>query len=277
MKTIKPYIDALLKIWQENSPAARIGILLLATLCVVAVVGVGYWSIQPTYVVLISESDGGKVDKVIDALAKAGIDYQLSGAGGNLLVDKRDYAKARLLARSNGVTESAVSAGGSLGGAFGSPTERRNLARIQKQQNLAATIQKMTIVDHADVHLNIPDKGPFERKSSTPSASVLLTLRPDERLSDQQASSIASFVAFAVEDLQPEAVQITDKDGRSYTIPDDQVHQISSQVEYLAEAESKLAKKAETQLLHFLGYGNASVQVSLDLTFTQRIQNHHRV
>lgn len=268
MKTIKPYIDALLKIWQENSPAARIGILLLATLCVVAVVGVGYWSIQPTYVVLISESDGGKVDKVIDALAKAGIDYQLSGAGGNLLVDKRDYAKARLLARSNGVTESAAAAGGGLGGAFGSPTERRNLARIQKQQNLAATIQKMTIVDHADVHLNIPDKGPFERKSSTPSASVLLTLRPDERLTDQQASSIASFVAFAVEDLQPEAVQITDKDGRSYTIPDAQVHQISSQVEYLAEAESKLAKKAETQLLHFLGYGNASVQVSLDLTFT---------
>ena len=160
-------------------------------------------------------------------------------------------------------------AGGQLGGAFGSPTERRNLARIQKQQNLAATITKMTIVDHADVHLNIPDKGPFERKRAEPSASVLLTLHPGERLTDQQASSIASFVAFAIEDLRPEAVQITDKDGRSYTVPDEQTHQISSQVEYVAEAERKLARKAETQLLHFLGYGNASVQVNLDLTFTQ--------
>ena len=127
----------------------------------------------------------------------------------------------------------------------------------------------MTIVDHADVHLNIPDKGPFERKRAEPSASVLLTLRPGERLTDQQASSIASFVAFAIEDLRPEAVQITDKDGRSYTVPDEQTHQINSQVEYVAEAESKLARKAETQLLHFLGYGNASVQVNLDFTFTQ--------
>ncbi|NNE01507.1 MAG: hypothetical protein HKN47_29700, partial [Pirellulaceae bacterium] len=83
------------------------------------------------------------------------------------------------------------------------------------------------------------------------------------------ASSIASFVAFAVEDLRPEAVQITDKEGRSYTVPDEQVHQINSQVEYIAELESKLSHKAETQLLHFLGYGNASVQVSLDMTFTQ--------
>lgn len=269
MKLIKPYIDALLKIWQENSPAARIGILLLAALCVVAVLGVGYWSIQPEYVVLVSETESDKVDKVIDALDKAGIEYELSGAGGNLLVDRRDYAKARLLARNHGVADTAGLTNGSLGGAFGSPTERRNLARIQKQQNLAATIKKITIVDHADVHLNIPDKGPFERKSSPPSASVLLTLRPGTHLSEGQASSIASFVAYAVEDLRPEAVQITDKEGRSYTVPDEQAHQISSQVEYVAEAERKLAKKAETQLLHFLGYGNASVQVSLDFTFTQ--------
>ena len=269
MRTIKPYIDALLKIWQENSPAARIGILLLAALCVVSIAGVGYWSIQPNYVVLVSDTDSDKVDKVIDALDKAGIEYQLSGAGGNLLVDKRDYAKARLLARKGGVDDASAFSGGNLGGAFGSPTERRNLARIQKQHNIAATIKKMTIVEHADVHLNVPDKGPFERKTSAPSASVLLTLRPGTALTDQQASSIASFVAFAVEDLRPEAVQITDKDGRSYTVPDEQVHKIASQVEYTAEAERKLARKAETQLLHFLGYGNASVQVSMDLTFSE--------
>ncbi|QDT11169.1 flagellar basal-body MS-ring/collar protein FliF [Stieleria marina] len=267
MNIVKPSIDALLKIWQENSPAARIGILLLAALCAVAIGGVGYWSVQPSYVVLVSESESGKVDKVVDALDKAGIDYQLSGAGGNLMVDKRDYAKARLLARSNGVADSATAAVGSLGGAFGSPTERRNMARVQKQLNLASTIKKLTVIENADVHLNIPDKGPFERKKSTPSASVLLTLTPGARLSDQQALSIASFVAYAVEDLAPKAVQITDKDGRSYTIPDDQVAQINSQVEYVAEAERKLEQKAQTQLLHFLGFGNASVQVSLDYTF----------
>ena len=265
---MKPFIDSLLKIWQENSPASRIGILLLAAVCVVAIGGVGYWSLQPNYVVLISDQDGDKVDKVINALDKAGIAYQLSGAGGNLMVDQRDYASARLIVRKQGISESASMTAGTLGGAFGSPTERRNLARIQKQQSIASTIKKMSVVDHADVHLNIPDKGPFERKTSKPSASVLLTLRPEAELTEYQASSIATFVAFAVEDLKPEAVQITDKDGRSYTIPDEGVHQINSQVDYINEAERKLAHKAEEQLLHFLGFGNASVQVTLDLTFT---------
>ena len=99
MKTIKPYIDALLKIWQDSSPAARVGILLLTALCIVAIGGVGYWSVQPSYVVLVSELESDKLDKVIDALDKAGIEYKLTGAGGNLLVDKRDYANARLLAQ----------------------------------------------------------------------------------------------------------------------------------------------------------------------------------
>ncbi|PNY35923.1 hypothetical protein C2E31_15785 [Rhodopirellula baltica] len=185
------------------------------------------------------------------------------------MVDKRDFAKARRLARTHGVANASQEGGAMFGGALSSPKERDNVARIQKQLSLAATIEKIAIVDHADVHLNIPDKGPFERKSSPPSASVLLTLRDGSQLSDQQASSIASFVAFAVEDLAPESVQITDRDGRSYTVPDEQVGQIASQVEYIAQAERKLAEKAESQLLQFLGYGNASVQVSLDMTFTQ--------
>lgn len=238
-------------------------------LCAVAIGGVGYWSVQPSFVVLISDAEGDQVDRVIDALAKAGIEYELSGAGGNLLVDKRDFAKARLLARTNGVADAGSASELAMGGAFGSPTERRNRVRLQKQQSLAATIKKLDVVEHADVHLNIPDKGPFERKTSPPSASVMLTLRPDTRLTDQQASSIASFVAYAVEDLSPESVQITDRNGRSYGVPDEQSQQIGSQVEYIAEAERKLAHKAESQLLQFLGFGNASVQVSLDMTFTQ--------
>lgn len=243
--------------------------MLLAVLCTVAIGGVGYWSVQPSYVVLVSEADSDKIDRVIDELDKNGIDYQLSGAGGNLQVDKRDFAKASLIARSSGVSETSAAGDLPMGGAFGSPTERRNRIRMQKQERLAATIQKMEIVEHADVHLNIPDKGPFERQTSPPSASVMLTLRTGTQLTEQQASSIASFVAFAVEDLTPEGVQITDRDGRSYTVPDDKAKQIGDQVEYIAEAERKLARKAESQLLQFLGYGNASVQVSLDMTFTQ--------
>ncbi|MEO1526413.1 MAG: flagellar basal-body MS-ring/collar protein FliF [Planctomycetota bacterium] len=269
MKTIKPYIDVLITIWRENSPAARIGILFLAALCIVAITAVGLWSVQPSYVVLLSDTDSTKVDKVVDALAKENIEYQISGAGGNLLVDKRDFARAKLIARNHGVAEAEASGGSSgIGGMFPNPTTRRHQLKVQLQNHIAASIKSMNVIDDVEVLLNVPDKGPFERKKSPPSASVLLTLRPDESLTERQATSIAAFVANAVEDLKPEAVQVTDRDGRSYNIPDEETHQITNQIEYVAHAEDKLSRKAETQLVQFLGLGNASVEVSLDYTFT---------
>ena len=266
MNNIKPYIDALLRIWHENSPAGRVGIVLMAVVGAVVIGGVGYWSVQPSYVVLVSEADSEKMNRVIDALDRENIKYTIGGAGGNLMVDQRDFAKAKMIARSNGVSSSGQSSG-VFGSAFGTPTERRNQARLQKQNQLAATIAKMNVVDQADVHLNVPDKGPFERKKSKPTASVLLTLHADAQLSEQQATSIASLVAFAVEDLQPTDVQITDKDGNIYSVPNEDVQHITNQVEFVTHAEKRLAHKAEEQLYHFLGHGNASVQVSLDYSF----------
>ncbi|QEG23372.1 flagellar basal-body MS-ring/collar protein FliF [Mariniblastus fucicola] len=268
MNTFRTFVDSSIEIWNDAAPAARIGIALLMVICVTAIVGVGYWSSQPTYVTLVSDVDPQKMDRVIDALDKANISYDLSGAGGNLRVSKSDFSKARMLARGAGVAESETAGAFGMTGAFGSPSDRRRIALLKQQQRLAETIRKLNAVDYADVHLNVPDKGPFERKTSKPTASVLLTISPGAQLNEQQASSIASLVAFAVEDLAPEAVQITDKDGRNYTISDQGMQHVSSQIEYTTENERKLARKAETQLVHFLGHGNASVQVSLDLTFT---------
>ena len=257
----------MLEIWNEAAPAARIGILLLATLCVVALGGVGYWSSQPSYVTLISEADIDKVDRVMDALDKANIKYELSGAGGNLRVAKTDFSKARMLARGAGAS-TVDGADLGMGSTFASPADRKRTATRKQEQRLAKTIEQMKVIDNADVHLSLPEKGPFERRTSLPTASVMLTLNPGERLTDQQASSIASMVAFAVPDLEPEAVQISDKDGRSYTMPEEGMQQIASQIEYTTGKERSLARKAEAQLNNFLGYGNASVQVTLDLTFT---------
>ncbi|MEM8736636.1 MAG: hypothetical protein AAGG44_20570, partial [Planctomycetota bacterium] len=251
MKSLKPYIDAILAVWQDNTPAARVGLVLLASLCIVAVGGVGYWSVQPNYVVLVSGSESDKIEAVISALAKENIDYDHSQPG-ILKVDQRDYARARLLARSSGVATEMPGASGSMGGVFSSPTERRNLARQQRERDLEAMIKRLEMVEQAGVKLNIPERGAFERKTSKPTASVLLTLKPDLKLSELQAMSIAKLVAYAVEDLDPTAVQITDKLGNSYTTPDDETHQINNQVEYAQMQERALVNKAERQLLKFL-------------------------
>ena len=266
MNDFKTYVDSLLNVWSEAAPAARVGILLLATTCIVALVGVGYWSTQPSYITLVSEADHEEMDKVMDALDKANIAYELSGAGGNLRVAKSDFSKARMLARGAGaVTADAAEFG--MTNTFGSPADRKRLATLQKQRRLAKTIEKFNVVDQADVHLSLPERGPFERRDILPSASVLLTLMPGASLNDSQAASIAEIIAHAVEDLEPEAVQISDRDGRSYTLPEEGMQQIASQVDYTYASEQKLARKAQSLLNDFLGHGNSRVEVALDLTF----------
>ena len=267
MASLKSYIDSGLTVWQQSTPAARIAIGLLTILCVAVVGGVGYWSAMPSYVNLVSDVDHQTMAKLVDELEKAGIRYEMGGAGGVLRVDKRDFARARMLARESGVTADGATTDATMGGLWLDPVDRKNIETRKKEQSLIATLRKFKAIRDADVHLNVPIRGPFERKASPPTASVLLTLVPGERLTEQQASSIASLVAFAVQDLEPEQVNITDKDGHEYMIHDELAASINSQIDFITEAERKLARKAEDQLMRVLGPGNASVQVSLDLTF----------
>ncbi|MEM7454267.1 MAG: flagellar M-ring protein FliF C-terminal domain-containing protein [Planctomycetota bacterium] len=267
MGPLKSYLDGALEIWTGATPAARIGLSMMALLSVAAIIGVGYWSSQPTYVDLPGEADHIKMGEVIDQLDKAGIQYQLSGAGGILRVDERDFARAVLIAKNAGIAVDDVATSDS--GPFPrSPREFEEQKRIQIQQRIANLIKEVDVIVDADVLLSLPENGPFERENTPPSAGVVLTLAAGTRLPESIALNIADLVASSVgEGLTPEKVVITDTTGRRYSVPDSDVQHINSQVEYTLERESRLARKAEAQLTQLLGIGNVTVQVALDYTF----------
>lgn len=269
MFSFKNYIDAAIKIWNDSTPAARVGLVLLTTLCFVVIMGVGYWSAQPTYVTLVSDVDATKMDKIMDGLDKAGIDHKISGAGGHLLVDQSQFAKAKSVANRVGGVSVADGGGIGMGGAFLSPTEKRGLAVRRKEASLRASIEKMGFIAEADVLLSIPDKGPFDMRNTTPSASVVLTENPGAVITYDQAYAIASLVAFSVEDLEPEMVNLSTIDGRRIAIMGEEAQSLERQSMLQKQFERDLVRKAENQLAAFLGYGNARVQVSADYTFSK--------
>ena len=242
------------------------GIGLLLTLCLTLIVGVGYWSSRPSYITLIDGADNQRIADLVDALEKEGIAYQLGGAGGILKVDKQDYANARLIANRQGISDEEVDQSFSSG-MWMDPSERDKLERKQKEKRLAETINKLDDIEAVDVNLSLPSKSPFERKTSPPTASVVLTLRGGVQLTQEQVQSIGSLVAYAVEGLTPESVHITDTTGRYYPLADARNRTVDYQIEYTEANEQRLARKAESQLVRFLGYGNASVQVSAAYDF----------
>ncbi|OUT61993.1 MAG: flagellar M-ring protein FliF [Rhodopirellula sp. TMED11] len=243
---------------------------LLSVLCILGIGGVGYWSLQPDYVILVSQAEADKIDRVIDSLDSQGIDYQLSGAGGNLLVTQKDYAQASIAARRAGVSGKPQVQEMPMGGLFGTPRERREHARRIDEINLAQTIENIEVVDKAVVHLSVPERGAFERETEEPSASVMLTLVYGQKLNQHQADSIASLVAYAVEGLTESHVKITDRNGYTYQTGDEGLNAVSDQMTYISALEERLSNKALDQLTRFVGYGNASVEVNLDVSFDQQ-------
>ncbi|MEM9411434.1 MAG: flagellar M-ring protein FliF C-terminal domain-containing protein, partial [Planctomycetota bacterium] len=270
MPTFKQITDACLAVWTEATPTARVGLVLLTFLSLSALGLVGYWSAQPSYVTLATDLDPQTVGKVVDELDKKGIQYELGGAGGIIKVDQRNLAMAKVAASTAGVdsrnVESSVASSGSM---WLTPQERQAMEVKDKAREIENTINNFDYVKSSEVHLNVPINGPFERRVSTPTASVNVALSQINRLTDEKVLAIANTVAFSVEDLMPEAVNITDKFGRVYMVPNQQSLAGSRQLEYTAQQEKLLAAKAQEQLNRVFGPENSSVQITLDYTFAE--------
>lgn len=257
--------------WQASTPGARMAYSLAITAVVVVVGGVGYWSAQPQYVALVQGRPPSDVALIVSQLESAGIAYRLDFAGSTVLVPKHQYNKARVAARDNLSPLGDVANAEVDGGFFADPSLNQHRLLQAKESELEKSLMRNKAISAADVHIAKPIPSPFARERQPASASVVLQIRPDQQFSRQQAASVASMVAGAVEGLQPEAVTITDVHGN---ILWSDVAQGSGQVmeraEYQRRVEDNLAAKAESLLEQTLGPGKAVVRVTARIDFNNR-------
>ncbi len=266
MQTIKAFLDQSLAIWKESTAAARFGILLLLVICVGAIVGVGIWSAQPQYIALATDLSHTKSTQLMAALDQANIRYQIKGAGSMILVDKRYFNEASVLAGSRGILlDTAEMENASP---WMDPTNQQNIFRRNLERQLANSIQKYTHIEAATVHLSIPERQPFLRHTTTPSASVVLGIAPNKRFLESHATAISQLIANAVPGMRPEHVAISDTAGNLYTHDADE-GRLSKQEEFRANRERELTQKAQALLANFLGFGNSQVEVTTDFSFPE--------
>lgn len=252
-------------VWQGSTPAARVGLILLAVLCASLVGGVGYWSTQPYYVELAADLEPDVMKELVASLDRANIGYEIRGAGSALAVDKRNWAKAQMLARDSGV-ESGTPGMETLS-PLDNPLNQHAIQRRNLERSLAASIGRFKGVEAATVHLSLPDRHPFLRQRDEPAASVVLTIRKDQRFAPTQAAAIASLVTGAVEGMRLQRVTITDTEGNQYSAPDESVAVLTRQDEFRAQREQELAGRAQAMLARYLGHENVVVRVAADFTF----------
>ncbi|MGN6231399.1 MAG: flagellar basal-body MS-ring/collar protein FliF [Trinickia sp.] len=229
------------------------------------------WSRTPDYRVLytnLSDQDGGAV---LAALQQANIPYKFSDGGSAILVPSDQVNETRLKLASQGLPKS-----GSVGMEL-MDNEKFGISQFAEQVNyqralegeLERTIQSISVVRQARVHLAIPKPSVFVRDREAPTASVLVNLYPGRMLDEGQVSAITHMVASSVSDLPVKNVTIVDQDGTLLTQPSTGSGLDASQLKYVQQVERNTQQRIDAILAPLFGNGNAHSQVSADIDFSQ--------
>ena len=229
------------------------------------------WSRAPDYGVLysnLSDRDGGAI---IASLQQMNIPYKFTEGGGALLVQANKVPEARLRLAAQGLPK-----GGTVGfelmdaQKFGTSqfAEQVNYQRALEGE-LARSINSISAVESARVHLALPKPSLFVRDQKKPSASVVLSLHRGRSIDEGQVSAIVHLISSSVPELSAKSITVVDQAGNLLSAANAGTRGLDvSQLKYTQEIEQGYIRRIEAILQPILGAGNVHAQVAADIDFS---------
>ncbi len=261
-----------------QTPAIRtIALSIGAAITIAVMVGIWLWSQAPDYRVLFSnfnDKDGGAI---VASLQQLNIPYKYSDGGGAILVPANQVHDARLKLASQGLPK-----GGNVGFEL-MENQKLGISQFLEQVNfqralegeLARSIQAVSSVQTARVHLAIPKASVFVREQQKPTASVLLNLYPGRVLDQQQVSAIVHLVASSIPELPAKNVTIIDQNGNLLSDTSKQTANNNldpSQLKYVQDFQLSIVKKIESIISPIVGPQNVRAEATADIDFSRSEQ-----
>ncbi len=224
----------------------------------------------------LSDKDGGAI---IAQLSQLNIPYKHAEGGHAILVPADKVHDTRLRLASQGLPKGSV-AGFELMEAnrFG-VTQFQERVSFQRglEGELTRSIQALSSVQSARVHLAMPNQNGFFREQQKPTASVLLSLNAGRSLDRSQIAGIVHLVASSVPEMKPEAVSVLDDTGKllsqSTNGPDGVAGGADAQqLQYVQQLETLYRQRILDILEPVVGRQNVKAQVTADVDFSQTEQ-----
>lgn len=243
-------------------------------LLVVAAVATMVMGRQPDYKVLfsnLSDKDGGAI---VAQLSQMNVPYKHADGGGAILIPAERVHDVRLRLATQGLPR------GSVTGFELMETNRFGMTQFQERLNfqrglegeLTRSIQALSSVQGARVHLALPNQNGFFREQQKPSASVLVSLHPGRILDRAQLAGIVHLVASSVPELAPSAVSVLDDTGKLLSQSPDAAGEEginAQQLLYVQQIEQQYARRIMEILEPVVGRNNVKAQVSAELDFSR--------
>ncbi|QWE07355.1 flagellar basal-body MS-ring/collar protein FliF [Polynucleobacter sp. JS-JIR-5-A7] len=240
---------------------------------VIAIMAVFWiWSQGPKYKVVFSnfnDKDGGAI---VSVLEQQNIPYKLADGGSSILVPAELVYQTRLKLAAMGLPR-----GGNVGfellenQKFGVSqfVEQVNFQRALEGE-LERSIQSISGVEGARVHLAIPKTSVFVRDAQKPTASVLVKLMQGRTLDQNQVSAIAHLISSSVPNLSLASVDIVDqtgsllsdaKKGGSKTLD-------ANQLKYVEDLQKNIVSRVQAIITPIVGEKNVRAEANVEIDFS---------
>ncbi|MDT7514290.1 flagellar basal-body MS-ring/collar protein FliF [Rhodoferax mekongensis] len=217
----------------------------------------------------LADKDGGAV---IAQLTTMNVPYKYTEGGGAILVPADRVHDVRLKLASQGLPKGAVSGFEMMEANRFGMTQFQERLTFQRglEGELTRSIQALSSVSSARVHLALPNQNGFFREQQKPSASVLLSLHPGRALDKGQLAGIVHLVASSVPEMNPSAVSVLDDTGKLLSAnPDAAAGVDAEQLQYVQQIEQLYSRRILDMLEPLVGKQNVKAQVTAELDFSQ--------
>jgi len=235
---------------------------------------------SPLYSNLSSEDSG----VIATELGSMGIDFEMKNGGAEIHVPSSDVLRIRMALAQKGIPSQGSLVGyeifdkeDTLG--TSSFVHNVNLVRALEGE-LSRTISSLSSIKSARVHLVIPKKEIFKKRSLEPSASVVLSLTNRVKTPKEQIEAVKHLVTSAIPGLKSSKVTIVDSRGHLLAKgssegegEDNEIFSASTSEEYRTNYESKLKRRIETLLEQAVGAGNVEARISAEIGFDRKVTN----
>ncbi len=256
--------------WTSLSPRARTGVFATLGLILVGAIISSVISSQDPYQVLYSDLQAEETKAVAKKLGEEKIPHLLSGDQTSISVPRSQIAKARMESAKAGLPGSSIVGfekfdSATLG--MSSYVQRIQYVRAV-QGELTRSIQQLSSVKRARVHISIPPKKTFLEEEEAPKASVILELKRGQKPSKGEVNGIAHLVASAVEGLKVNNVSIVDTQGNFLHRPEDAgslAGMSSALIENQRSMESEYERRVEEILTPVVGLGKVRAKVAAEI------------
>jgi flagellar M-ring protein FliF len=221
----------------------------------------------------LADKDGGAI---VAQLSTMNVPYKHADGGGAILVPADKVYDTRLRLASLGLPKGSVAGFESMdGNRFGMTQFQERLA-FQRglEGELTRSIQALSSVQSARVHLALPNQNGFFREQQKPTASVLVSLNAGRTLDRAQLAGIIHLVSSSVPEMNPAAVSVLDDTGKLLSTPPEGASGAggggdAQQLQYVQQLEQLYSRRILDILEPVVGRDNVRAQVTAELDFSQ--------